>query len=332
MDKRDVPNVGIPTEIKDGECRVGLDPEHVGKLIKETGAMVFVESGAGLKAFFTDAEYRQNGACVVANSFDLYACSSWAILKVKELQSEEYKLVRDYQGVAGFFHLPANHKLEAFVKEKGLRTLPYEDQTDDMGRRPILAAMSKIAGREGAQRGFDYLVERHNGQVVPSCVQALIIGKGNVGKAAAAQLKLKKNGVLGWNIRILDVNQTCLDPNSGFSEGLCNQDNVWQAIVAADIVIGAAASLRQGAPKVITEEMVKKMPQGAVLVDVSNDEGGLSETSSPTSHSEPTFEKFGVLHYCVPNIPGGKSVAHEATRALSAAAYPYIVNFMKTFK
>jgi alanine dehydrogenase len=321
--------VGIPAEIKDGECRVGLDPEHVGRLTREAGVMVFVQSCAGSRSGFLDEHYEKLGKDVyVVSGANLIYESSNIIVKVKELLEPEYGLVKPHQAVAGFFHLPANPKLATLIKEKNLRVLPYEDQEDDSRRRPILAVMSKIAGREGAQKAFDYLTARHHGVVVPSRVQALIIGKGNVGKSAAAQLK--ENDVSAKNIRILDINAACVDPHSEFSEGICNMENVWQAIIHADIVIGAAASLRHGAPKVITEWMIKSMPRSAVLVDVSNDEGGISETCRPTSHQHPTYEEFGVLHYCVPNIPGGIKVAHEATKALSAAAYPYLLDFVKS--
>lgn len=321
-------NVGVPREVKDGECRVGLSPEYAGKLIR-AGAQVFVEKGAGEKAGFKDKEYRQQGARVYHGVFELYQYMSHVIVKVKELQVSELSLMRPYQRLAGFFHLPANPELAQFIKEKHLRILPYEDQVDELGRRPILAAMSKIAGREGAQRGFDYLVERRGEKkVVPSCVQALVIGRGNVGKAAAAQLK--ENGVLSKNIYILDANAQYVDLHSEFTEGLNTEENLKRAIAVADIVIGAAAALHKGAPKIITAEMIKTMPRRSVFVDVSNDEGGISETSRPTSHSHPTYEEFGVLHYCVPNIPGGSAVAREATEALSAAAYPYLLAFVRS--
>jgi alanine dehydrogenase len=316
--------VGVPKELKNGENRVGLDPKHVRLLCAEPGVTVVVESGAGDGAGFPDRDYVDAGALVLDGHSAIYDFSH-LIVKVKEVLREEYSLVKDGQAIAGYFHLPANPDLQRLIAAKQLKTLVYEDIVDERGTRPVLLPMSIIAGEAAANKSLDYLTERR-GSVDPLEVKALVVGRGTVGLAAARMLVSR--GLLSKNIVILESDPTRVNPNSEYTEGVCDPETAARAVANSDIIIGAAASRKKEAPKVVTRAMLGTMPAGGVLADVAVDEGGISETTRATSHSDPTYIKEGVLHYCVPNIPG--AYPKRATQDLSAAAYPYILKFIRS--
>lgn len=321
--------IGIPKELKNGENRVGLDPKHVRLLLDEfdkekDGVSVIVEPGAGADAGWRNEDYIKAGAYVVEGHGAIYGLSH-LIVKVKEILPEEYPLVRGGQAIAGYFHLPANPDLQRLIAEKQLKTLVYEDIVDERGWRPALAPMSIIAGEAAGNKSLDYLSLRRD-NFDPLNAKALVIGRGVVGLAAARTLV--ERGLRSRNVFILDSDPTRVRTDSEYTEGVCEPETVAFAVANSDIVIGAAASRKKEAPKVITRAMLRTMPVGGVFVDVAVDEGGISETTRPTSHSHPTYEECGVLHYCVPNIPG--AYPERATRDLSAAAFPYIVRFIET--
>lgn len=316
--------VGVPKELKDGENRVGLDPKHVKRLIAESGVLVVVESGAGDGAGFHDDDYVEAGAFIVQDHSVVYGVSHM-IVKVKEVLVSEYPLVKGGQAIAGYFHLPANPDLQRLITGKQLKTLVYEDIVDEQGRRPALAPMSIIAGEAGATKALQYLRERRGESLDLATVRATVVGKGNVGRAAIGILLA--GGILPQNIHILEKDSRFVDFNSEFVEAICSEDAMRWALERSDILIGAAASRKKEAPKVVTRAMLRTMRAGSVFVDVAVDEGGISETTRHTSHSDPTFEECGVLHYCVPNIPG--AYPKRATYDLSAAAYPYILAFIR---
>ncbi len=316
--------IGIPKELKNGERRIGLDPEHAAKLIRDVNSYVVIESGAGEGSGFCDTDYVTLGVTTIRHAWMLYAISD-VVVKVKDLVPEEYQYMKSGQALAGFYHLPANPELAKLVLDRNIQKLAYEDISDADGRRPILAAMSAIAGEVAAQKAIEYLQERKP-STHPNHRKVLIVGKGNVG-LAAAQTLLAMN-IPPYNIFILDSNPDRIDQNSQFVEHVCNEEILHGAISDADIVIGAAASPHREAPKIITRRLLARMPSGGVLVDVAVDEGGISETTRPTTHADPVYEEMGILHYCVPNIPG--SVPQRATTALSQAAYPYLVKFIRS--
>lgn len=308
--------VGIPKEIKQGEKRVGLNPKYVSKLIEETEVSVIVEFNAGIGSHYSNEEYADAGA-ELARSERLFRISNM-IAKVKELQPVEYPHIQNKHAVAGFFHLPSNPALQNLIKDRELRVLAYEDVEDKNGKRPILAAMSKIAGEIAAEKGMKYLQKKEN-------IRALIIGKGTAGATAAE--KLVKLGLDPFNVHILDSNPKRISYwKSPFLEREFSEYNLRTWIKEADILIGAAAVPHRGAPKLITRETLSAMPKGGVFVDISIDEGGISETSKPTSHAAAIYTECGITHYCVPNLPALEP--RKATDALSKAAFPHIKSFI----
>ncbi|MBI5147655.1 MAG: hypothetical protein HZA37_00665 [Parcubacteria group bacterium] len=309
--------VGIPKETKQGEKRVGLNPKYVSELIEKTDVSVAVEFNAGVQSHYSNEEYADAGAELM-RSERLFQVSD-VIIKVKELLPAEYPLIRKKHAIAGFFHLPTNQGLQNLIKERELRVLAYEDVEDGNGKRPILAAMSKIAGEIAAIKGVKYLQKRN------TKIRALIIGKGTAGGSAAA--KLVELGLDPFDIHILDSDPKRVSYwKSPFLEREFNEYNLKTLIKETDVLIGAAAVPHKGAPKIITRETLSAMPQGGVFVDISIDEGGISETSRPTSHGSPIYTECGIVHYCVPNLPAIEP--KKATDALSRAAFSHLKNFI----
>ncbi len=311
--------VGIPKEIKQGEKRVGLNPKYVSKLIEETGISVVVEYNAGVQSHYSNEEYADAGA-EIGRSERLFRISNM-LVKVKELLPVEYPNVQRKHMVAGFFHLSANPVLKKLIEDRELRVLVYEDVCDQNGKRPILAAMSKIAGEIAAAKGMKYLRKKAQNP------RALIIGKGTAGESAAK--KLVELGLEPTDIHILDSDPRRVSYwRSSFWEREFSEYNLRTLIKKADILIGAAAIPHRGAPKLLTKEALSLMPQGGVFVDISIDEGGISETSRPTSHGSPIYAECGITHCCVPNLPALEP--RKATDGLSEAAFPHLKNFINS--
>lgn len=319
--------IGIPKEIKNGEGRVALTPADVKKLTAE-GHVVFVETGAGGLSGFSDEEYRSVGAQILPHPFVLYKWSD-LIVKVKEPMPEECGLLCDDQIVFGFLHLAANSKLIEVIQEKNITAVAFETIEADDGSRPILAPMSSIAGRLAAQAGMHYLKLENGGKgIIISDATATIVGAaGIVGRSAMHWL-----ASLGARIRAFDKNRSALDK---MRKHYCfeiiepDPESLRRAVAESDLLILAAVAHGASAPKIITRQMAASMEKGSVLVDVAIDQGGCSETSKTTTLAAPVYVEEGVIHYCVPNLPG--SVPRSSTNALSEAVIPYLLKLAKCF-
>lgn len=324
--------IGIPKEIKDKEGRVGLAPCFVANLIKQ-GNEVMVEKDAGIASGFLNEEYLAVGAKLLNAAEEVYAKSDM-IVKIKEPIASEYTLIRKDQIIFCYMHLSSNElQTQALIASKAI-CIAYETVTDAGGRLPLLAPMSSIAGRASVLMGAHFLQKHCNGSgtlisSVPGVAKpnVVIIGAGNVG-TNAAQIA---HGLMS-NVTVFDNNLNALRAIDNLFGGrvstvFATQQSIHAALGSADIVIGATLIPGSNAPKVITKNMVRSMKPGSVIVDVAIDQGGCSETSQPTTHTNPTYLTDGVVHYCVTNIPG--AYPNTATIALNNATYPYIEKLAK---
>ncbi|HEV2527270.1 MAG TPA: alanine dehydrogenase [Thermomicrobiales bacterium] len=321
--------VGVAREIKDREARVAATPGGVGEYVRH-GHEVLVERGAGFGGGFDDAEYVAYGASIVDDHAEIFGRSDM-IIKVKEPIASEYDLLRPSQILFTYLHLAADEPLTDALVERGVRAVAYETVQVGVGGQitlPLLTPMSEVAGRMAVQIGAHYL-ERPNGGrgtllggvpgVAPGRV--VIVGGGVVGTNAAA-IALG----MGAEVTILDRNVERLRQLEHMLTGrlrllASNSAVIAGAVREADLLIGAVLVAGSRAPRLVTEAMVRQMPAGSVIVDVAIDQGGCIETAHPTSHSDPTYEVGGVLHYCVTNIPG--AVPRTSTLALSNVTLPY---------
>ena len=319
--------VGVPSEIKADEYRVAITPDGVREL-HHRGVEVLVQTGAGEGASIPDDEYRVAGAQLVATAEELWAGAD-ILCKVKEPLPEEFGYFREDLVVFTYLHLAAYPAVADALLAAGVTSIAYETVQTDDGALPLLAPMSEVAGRMSVQIGAHFL-ERHNGGrgvllggapgVRPARV--VVLGAGNVGWNAAwmaAGLEAEVD-VLDRNVdRLRWVDQIQMGRVITLTS---NRGQVERAVADADLVIGAVLVPGGRAPVVITEEMVVGMRPGSVIVDIAIDQGGCVETSSETTHQSPTFEKHGVIHYCVGNIPG--AVPRTSTYALTNVTLPYL--------
>lgn len=318
--------IGLPREVKDNEYRVGLVPAGVHALCGD-GHDVLVEKGAGQGSGFEDEEFVFAGAKLVASPDELYEVSD-LIVKVKEPVEEEFDLLREGQTIFGYFHLAPLPKLTQILIEKKVTAVAYETITDAHGHLPLLTPMSEIAGRMATIVGTYYLQRPRGGRGVllggvPGVRPALtvVIGAGVVGLNAT-----KMAMGLGAQVSVLDVDIEKLRYMDDLYFGrvetmMSNQLHLAASLERADLVIGGVLIPGASAPKIVTREMVADMKKGAVIVDVSVDQGGCTETTRATTHSDPVYEVEGVLHYCVTNMPG--AMPRTSTRALTNATLPY---------
>ncbi len=320
--------IGVPREIKNHEYRVGLAPASVRELVL-LGHDVSVESNAGLGIRADDAVYERAGAKISKDAASIFA-SSEMIVKVKEPQTEERLMLREGQVLLTYLHLAPDPAQTADLIASGATCIAYETVTSPNGGLPLLAPMSKVAGRMAIQAGAYCLEHPHGGSGillggVPGVNQAkvVILGAGVVG-THAAHIAIG----MGADVWVLDNNDQALerhwrqfgrDSHTVFS----TQDSLEQHTLDADLVIGGVLVPGARAPKLVTVEMVRKMKQGAVIVDVAIDQGGCCETSRATSHEDPTYVVDGVVHYCVANMPGG--VPLTSTFALNNATLPHVI-------
>ncbi len=317
--------IGIPKEIKTEEYRVALLPEGV-KLLTRAGHRVILQKNAGKESGFFDWQYRAGGAKISNSPKEIWQAD--LILKVKEPQPQEYKFLKENQILFTFLHLAAFPQLIQVLKEKKVCAIDFATVEKDK-KLPILQPMSEISGRLAIQIGAHFLEKKQGGEgilisglypIPPALV--LILGGGTVGRAAA-----KTALSLGARVVLLEKN---LNKIRALKKEFKNKvlilpsslKNLKKILPKVDLLVGAVLIPGKKAPKLIKKEMVKKMKKGAVIVDVSIDQGGCSEFSRPTTHQNPVFEKFGVLHYCVPNIPG--IIPRTSTQALSKAVFPYL--------
>ena len=319
--------VGVPKEIKAQENRVAMTPAGADTMIR-AGHKVLVEKGAGLGAGFSDEEYKAVGAEIINEASDVWAKSEM-IIKVKEPLASEYGYFRKGLIIFTYLHLAAEPDLTKALIDSGAVAIAYETVQRADRSLPLLTPMSEVAGRMAVQQGSIYLEKTRGGKgvlidgvpgVPPASV--VVVGAGIVGTGA-----IRRAVGLGSRVTILDINVDRLrylgEVFMGRVETLySNNFNITQAVKNADLVVGAVLIPGAKAPKLVTEEMVKQMEPGSVIVDVAIDQGGCVETiEHPTTHAEPIFEKYGVIHYAVANIPG--AVPRTSTLALTNVTAPY---------
>lgn len=318
--------IGVVKEIKNNENRVALTPAGVVSFV-QAGHKVIVEKGAGIGSGFVDVDYAQAGAEIIELAADVWSQSEM-IMKVKEPLESEYKYFRPGLILFTYLHLAAEPALAKALKDSGVIAIAYE--TVSVNRTlPLLTPMSEVAGRMSAQIGAQFLQKFNGGKGIllagvpgVSRGKVTIIGGGIVGTNAA-----KMAIGLGADVTIIDLSADrlrYLDDVFGnqIKTLISNPFNIAEAVKEADLVIGAVLIPGAKAPKLVTEEMVKTMKPGSVIVDVAIDQGGSVETiDHVTTHDNPTFEKHGVVHYSVANMPG--AVPRTSTMALTNATVPY---------
>ena len=320
--------VGVLKEIKSDEYRVSLLPTGA-DILKRNGHKVLIEKDAGLGSGFSNEYYEKCGAEIVATAKEVYDRSEM-ILKVKEPLEQEYSLINKDHIVFTFFHFAASRELTVKVAESEAICIAYETVQKDDNSLPILIPMSEIAGRMSVQAGAKFLEKTHGGRgiLLPGVAgveppEVLVIGGGIVGTNAA----LSASG-LGARVTIIDNNLyrlrylNTIMPNN-VRTLMASSYSLKDFLRAADLVVGAVLIPGAKAPKLITKDMLKLMKPGAVIVDVSIDQGGCFETSKATTHHDPVYVVNDVVHYCVANMPG--AVPFTSTIALSNATFPYVL-------
>jgi alanine dehydrogenase len=320
--------VGLPKEIKDNEYRVGLTPAGV-RALSDGDHQVIVERSAGEGSGFDDALYQRAGAQIIASADDVWAKADM-IVKVKEPIAPEYPRMREGQLLFTYLHLAPDRKLTEQLIERKVTGIAYETITDRRGGLPLLTPMSEVAGRMAIQVGAHYLEKMAGGRGillggVPGvpAARVVIIGGGVVGTNAA-----KIAVGMGAHVTMIDNNLERLRELddiflSKISTLASSAYMIHDAISNADLIVGAVLVPGAAAPMLVTRNMLKDVPNGAVIVDVAVDQGGCIETTHPTTHSDPTYYVEGVLHYCVANMPG--AVPRTSTFALTNATLPYAV-------
>ena len=321
--------IGVPKEIKDNENRVAISPAGIDAFV-EAGHEVLIETGAGEGSGFFDEVFIEHGAKIAQSAEEVWS-SAEMVLKVKEPQPSEYRYFREDLILFTYLHLAAEPELTRALMESKVTAIAYETIQLDNGSLPLLTPMSEVAGRMSVQIGAQFLEKPKGGKgvllggvpgVLPGNV--VIIGGGTVGTNAA-----KMALGLGAQVTILDVNPDRLRELDDIFRGqvrtlMSNSYNIGQAVQQADLLIGAVLVPGRRAPRLVTEEMVKTMSTGSVIVDVAIDQGGSIETiDRVTTHSNPTIVKHGVVHYAVANIPG--AVPRTSTLALTNVTIPYAV-------
>lgn len=318
--------IGVPKEIKNNENRVGITPAGVAAF-KKHGHEVWVETNAGLGSGFTNQDYVDSGATIVLTAKE--AWSADMVIKVKEPLTEEYEFFREGLILYTYLHLAPEPELTKALIEKKVVAIAYETIQLDNRALPLLTPMSEVAGRMSIQIGAQFLEKPKGGKGVllggvPGVTPAevVIIGGGIVGTNAA-----KMAVGLGANVTILDVNIDRLRQLDDMFQGhlktlASNSYNIAESVKKADLLVGAVLIPGARAPRLVTEEMIQTMQPGSVVVDVAIDQGGSIETIDHiTTHSNPTYEKHGVVHYAVANMPG--AVARTSTMALTNVTIPY---------
>jgi len=321
-------HIGVPTEIKSQEYRVGLSPDSV-KALTNAGHRVFIQTNAGLASGFSNEDYKDSGAIILDSLEEIYSTSDM-VVKVKEPMAKESALLRENQILFTYLHLAASAELTLSLLDSNSICIAYETVTDIDGKLPLLVPMSEIAGRLSVQAGAHTLEKPQKGRGVllggvsgipPGKV--LILGGGTVGENAA-EIALGMQA----EVSIVDRSQERLDQlQKKFEGNLITLDSekivLEEHVKDCDLLIGAVLIPGGNAPKLISRKMISTMKEGSVAVDVAIDQGGCFETSEPTTHENPTYLVDGVVHYCVANIPG--AVPRTATLALNKATLPFIL-------
>jgi len=324
--------IGVPKEIKNREYRVGLTAPSVAEVVA-AGHTVLVQTNAGEAIGFTDQDYIDAGAKIIETPEDIFAQAEM-IVKVKEPQPNECKMLRKGQLLFTYLHLAPDPLQTKLLLESGCTAIAYETVTDRFGRLPLLTPMSEVAGRLSVQAGAHCLEKAQGGSGV------LL---GGVPGVAPAKVVVIGGGVVGLNaikmaigmeaqVTVLDMSLDRLRELSDIFGSKLNvihssKSNLEKYVTDADLVIGAVLIPGAAAPKLVTREMLKQMRKGSVVVDVAIDQGGCFETSKATTHDEPTFVVEDVVHYCVANMPG--AVARTSAQALNNATLPFVLKLAK---
>lgn len=318
--------IGVPKEIKEEEFRVAITPAGVSAFVAH-GHAVLIERSAGVGSGILDMEYKKAGASIIKEGRSIWERADM-ILKVKEPLELEYPLIREGQILFTYLHLAANKRLTKRLIASGVSAVAYETIQLDDGSLPLLAPMSEVAGRLSIQMGAQCLEAKNGGKgillsgvsgVPPAKV--VILGAGIVGTNACHVA----SGI-GARVSILDINPTRLAYIRDIMKGslttvMSNPANVEGEVLRADLVIGAVLIPGARAPKLLTRDMVRRMNPGSAFVDIAVDQGGLSETTRPTTHANPTYIAYKVVHYCVTNMPG--AVPRTSAYALTNSTLSY---------
>jgi alanine dehydrogenase len=319
--------VGVPREVKSDEYRVGLRPVGA-ELLSSDGHIVLIERDAGLSSGFSNDDYLAAGATILDSAAEIWRQAE-LIVKVKEPQASEIGHMRPGQTVFTYFHFAASRELTVACLEAGITAVAYETLRDGRGALPLLTPMSEVAGRMSIQQGAKFLERPMMGRGillagVPGVEPAnvVVLGGGVVGSNAA-----RIAAGLGANVIIMDVNidrlrELDIQMPANVTGIYSDPYAIDRYIREADLVIGAVLVPGARAPHLVSERQVHAMRDGAVIVDVAIDQGGCIETSSPTTHHDPTYILHGVVHYCVTNMPG--AVGRTSTQALCNATLPYV--------
>ncbi|MFN2557083.1 MAG: alanine dehydrogenase [Nitriliruptorales bacterium] len=324
--------VGIPQEIKDNEFRVAITPAGVRELALD-GHQVIIEKNAGAGSSISDDDYLRAGAITSETAAEVWGESD-LLLKVKEPLPSEYRYLREDLVLFTFLHLAADRSLTEALTESGTTAIAYETVEDPFGNLVLLVPMSEIAGRMAPQVGANRLEREHGGRgvllggvsgVAPAHV--VVIGAGTAGRNAAWLASGMEAKVTVLDLDIDKLRDIDSNHRGRILTLVSNRLTLEGVVPQADLVIGAVLIPGAKAPLVVTEEMVRAMKPGAVIVDISIDQGGCVETSKLTTHSDPTHLRFGVVHYGVGNMPG--AVPHTSTYALTNVTVPYVVRLAK---
>ncbi len=309
-------HIGLPKETKPGERRIALAPEAVGALTAG-GNEVILQSGAGLSAGHADADYSAHGARIVASAEEAYACEM--VVKVKEIQPEEWKLLQDGCSLLGFLHLGGDAAMCRELLARRVTGIAYETITGKNGSLPVLEPMSRLAGMLAVSIGQHGLLAPQGGRgVLLADARVVIFGAGIAAKAAAEQslalgAQVTVASRAGPRLQALPAGVRAIDIATA---------DVSELVRGADLVIAAVHTSGEATPRLLSRGDVGSMGTGAMLIEIGIDAGGIAETSRPTTHLEPTYVAEGVTHYCVANMPA--AVPRSASAALSAAVLPYV--------
>jgi len=321
--------IGVPKEIKNHEYRVGLTPHSVHECVAH-GHSVFVQTNAGAGIGATDEDYQKAGAEIITEASDIFAKAEM-IVKVKEPQAEERAMLREGQILYTYLHLAPDPEQTADLIKSGAICIAYETVTSPKGGLPLLAPMSKVAGRLSIQAGAHCLEQPQGGLGVllggvPGVAPAkvVILGAGIVG-THAAHIAVG----MGADVFMFDNNPDTLEQHwrqfaNATHSIYSTKSTLEEHVVNADLIIGGVLIPGAAAPKLITKEMIQQMKSGAVVVDVAIDQGGCFETSKATTHADPTYIVDDVVHYCVANMPG--AVPRTSTYALNNSTLPFALN------
>lgn len=321
--------IGVPKEIKNFEYRVGLVPSSVRELIAN-GHQVLIQQGAGEKIGFDDEAYEHVGARIAASADEVFQQADM-IIKVKEPQPAECRMLRENQVLFTYLHLAPDPEQAKLLEQSGCVAIAYETVTNHHGGLPLLAPMSEVAGRMSIQAGANSLEIKNGGRGmllggVPGVAPAkvVVLGGGVVGTNA-----VRVAMGMGANVIVIDKSlerlyQLDLQFGSKINTIFSTTDAIEEHVQSADLVIGAVLIPGASAPRLVTRSMISNMQHGSVIVDVSIDQGGCFETSKATTHQDPTYVIDGVVHYCVANMPGG--VPRTSTVALNNATLPFVLS------